>query len=318
MRKIICIAGIIVAIAFSVAFAYGASVENIDVNDFESTMTVGSMQSISVVVYPEDAEDKVLFSSDNTAVATISPAGKIETKAKGKANITVSAGNIKKTLTLTVKVDTKKIIISSRYVTLKKGEKYSIKAKVTPEDAAQAMTFTSSDTSVATVSSKGVIKGKKDGEASVFVSNGDLTESIAVIVNSSGTGGDSVYFGAADSGEIAKKISDTEANELIVNAGKYSLVDKKVLRALKETGRDLVITDESYEITIFGDQVINCDNALNTNISIARSEEGINFDLNNGKPLPGEIKIDITDKELETLRYVYIEDESTGKNQYFG
>lgn len=109
MKKIIIVTVLIFLMTFAASTAYCTSASSIDVNDFESTMTVGSTQTITAVVYPNDAGDSVSYSSSNTSVATISPGGKIEAKAKGTTTITVSAGAARKTLTLTVKVHTSKI-----------------------------------------------------------------------------------------------------------------------------------------------------------------------------------------------------------------
>ena len=51
--------------------------------------------------------------------------------------------------------------------TVAKGKKITLKATVTPEKASQKVTWSSSDTSIATVSSKGVVKGVKAGKVTI-------------------------------------------------------------------------------------------------------------------------------------------------------
>ena len=58
-----------------------------------------------------------------------------------------------------------KIRLSRTKVTLKPGESFTLKAKVTPKDAYdRSVTFRSGNTKYATVSSKGVVKAKRAGK----------------------------------------------------------------------------------------------------------------------------------------------------------
>lgn len=113
------------------------------------------------------------YKSDNTAVATVSSKGAVTAKLAGTAKITVTTKTGKK-LVLTVKVSDvkapKKISITQgKAATVKKGKKLTLKVKLNPTDARYALTWTTSNKNVATVSKKGVVTAKKAGTAKITV-----------------------------------------------------------------------------------------------------------------------------------------------------
>ena len=98
-------------------------------------------------------------------------------KKAGKVNITVQVGNYKQVVKITVKKPTMKLVKSS--AKLKKGKKVTIKVKAAP---VSKVTFKSSNKKVATVSSKGVVKAKKKGTATITVKCNGITKKFKVTV----------------------------------------------------------------------------------------------------------------------------------------
>ena len=67
-------------------------------------------------------------------------------------------------------VKVKKVAFNRTAVTLTRGQKITLKATVIPSNAVRkTLKWTSSNTKVATVSTKGTIKGKKKGSCYVYV-----------------------------------------------------------------------------------------------------------------------------------------------------
>lgn len=67
---------------------------------------------------------------------------------------------------------TKKIVMNKKKVTLKVGKTFKLKVKkVTPKKASKAVTYKTNKKKIATVSKKGVIKGKKAGKATITVTS---------------------------------------------------------------------------------------------------------------------------------------------------
>lgn len=318
MKRIIETVAVILVITLATATVYGQSAIDIDVNDFEETMIVGSTQNITVVVYPNDADDSVKYSSSNPSVATVSPGGKIEAKSKGKTTITVSAGKVKKSMKLTVEVHTSKILVNSRYITLKKGEKFNIKASVLPADAAQGISYTSEDPAIASVDNNGQIKAVGNGDTSVFVSNGDLSESITVIVNSSSSGTDAINFDTYPQDKDNAESGAAGQTKNSIKAASNGIIEEETLQKLKETGETFTSRGDSYELFIDGKYIVNCGNEFNTDIYLRQTDKGIEFELNNGKPLPGEVRIKFAGRYTEPLRYIYFNSRKTDSKEYFG
>ena len=122
---------------------------------------------------PKSSKTKNLtYKTSNKKIATVSKTGILRTKKKGTVTITAIAKNNKKakaTMTLTVgkvvktlkfKEGTKKTVIA--------GSKFTLHPTYKPKDAAtKAVTWKSSNTKVATVSSKGKVTTKKDGTVTI-------------------------------------------------------------------------------------------------------------------------------------------------------
>ena len=135
--------------------------------------------------------DKIKFAkSSNSKVAKVSVKnGKLTIKGlkAGKATVTViSTKGAKATVKITVqknKVATKKLSATvSTKQTLKKGKKVTLKVAKTPFTAQDTVKWTSSNKKVATVTSKGVVKGLKKGTATITAKAGKKVVKFKVTV----------------------------------------------------------------------------------------------------------------------------------------
>lgn len=142
---------------------------NVNGKDIPSEVTVLQMNHDSIVLEHggvmgfiktlkvEDTNDKVTWSSSNTAVAVVNRDGVVTTRGAGTATITASVNGAK--LTCEVKV----LEISTRYFTLKKGETKTLNVYGTDKD----ITWTSYKRSVATVSKDGTVTPTSAGNATI-------------------------------------------------------------------------------------------------------------------------------------------------------
>lgn len=137
------------------------------------TLYVSQTKTLKAEVLPSNASNKsVSWSSSNKKVATVSKSGKITAKAPGTATITVKTknGGYKATCKITVKkyVKLKYFKLNKSSVSINDGKTYTLKATFSPSNASNKdLTWKSSNTAVATVSSKGVVKGVKPGTATI-------------------------------------------------------------------------------------------------------------------------------------------------------
>lgn len=142
-----------------------------------SVIYTKSKTTTKINVVKDGVTGNATFRSSNTKVATVSANGTVKAKKAGKVNITVQVGNYKQVVKITVRKPTMKLVKSS--AKLKKGKKVTIKVKAAP---VSKVTFKSSNKKVATVSSKGVVKAKKKGTATITVKCNGITKKFKVTV----------------------------------------------------------------------------------------------------------------------------------------
>lgn len=129
--------------------------------------------TLNVSFAPEDAEKESLtFTSSKPAIAKVDSKGKVTAgKKAGKATITIqSANGLKKTVTVQVmKKAVSKVKIKASKTTIKVKKTVKLKATLTPnkKNASNNVFWKSSKPKVATVSSKGVVKGLKKGKTKI-------------------------------------------------------------------------------------------------------------------------------------------------------
>ena len=120
----------------------------------------------------------VTYKSSNTKIATVnSKTGTVKVIKAGTVTITATSGKLKATYKLTVKNPTFTLTKSS--ATIAKGKTTTIKSKAAP---ASKVTYISSNKKVATVTSKGVVKGIRKGKATITVKCNGITKKFVVTV----------------------------------------------------------------------------------------------------------------------------------------
>lgn len=112
--------------------------------------------------------------SNNSRVASVSRNGTVTAKRNGKAKVTAIVRKKKYTCNITVKnIRIKKIKISGK-TSIQTGKSTSLHITVTPSNASnKKIKWTSSNSRIATVSSKGVVTGKRAGTARIYASTAD-------------------------------------------------------------------------------------------------------------------------------------------------
>lgn len=108
------------------------------------------------------------YRSDNEAAAVVSSSGLVTGVKAGTANIIVTtASGASASVRVTVK--TPKITLTAQKAPLQKGKSTKAIAVKTKLDTDQAVSYASSKPSVAFISKKGVIKGRKPGKAKITI-----------------------------------------------------------------------------------------------------------------------------------------------------
>lgn len=133
----------------------------------------GKTRSLYATLTPSDTTDKITWSSSNKKVAQVNTKGKVKGLKPGTATITAKTSSGKKD-TCKVKivkktVKAKKIKISKKAISIKKGNTQILKVTASPSYSTDTRSFKSSKPSVAKVDKNGVVTAIKKGKAVITV-----------------------------------------------------------------------------------------------------------------------------------------------------
>ena len=149
------------------------AVKSVKLSKTSASVVKGYTITLKPTINPSNATNKkVTWKSSNTKIATVTSAGVVKGVRAGTANITVITADGKKTAVCKVKVTNpvavKSIKLNKTSVSIAKGKTYTLQATITPSNATnKTVTWKSSNTKIATVSSKGVVKGVKAGTVTI-------------------------------------------------------------------------------------------------------------------------------------------------------
>ncbi|MDR2969898.1 MAG: Ig-like domain-containing protein [Tannerellaceae bacterium] len=148
-----------------------------------ATLQTGMTLQLTATVSPNNATNKnVSWTSSNTSVATVDTNGKVTAVAAGKATITVTTedGNHKATCEVTVNapatttVNVTGVSLSAAGATLQTAMTQQLTATVSPNNATNKnVSWSSSNTSVATVDTNGKVTAVAAGTATITVTTED-------------------------------------------------------------------------------------------------------------------------------------------------
>lgn len=182
MKKLIC-SLLTVLLAFSfIGWSCAESAESVPIKSIKPenaniSLLLGASgdsakAQIKLITMPENATTKGFsFTSSNDSVVTVDQEGNLQAVGIGKAKITIAPSEekpkAKAVCNVTVGQAVTKIQIPSSQ-TIHKNKTFSIKPTISPKEATnKKVTYSSSNESVATVNSAGVVKGLKCGETTI-------------------------------------------------------------------------------------------------------------------------------------------------------
>jgi uncharacterized protein YjdB len=162
-------------------------VEGITLDKYHLELTEGETATITATVTPDNATNKtVTWSSGNPLIASVDQNGKVTGLADGTATITAKAGGKTATCTVIVKnnvVPVESVTLSCTSLGLIKGEAFTLTATVKPDNATdKSLTWSSSNTTVATVDQAGWVSAIAEGSTTITVKAGDKSATCVVTV----------------------------------------------------------------------------------------------------------------------------------------
>lgn len=228
------------------------------------TLPVDATGKVKTQVKPNNASNPaLLYSSSDEECLKVYADGKIETLCVGSANLTITSKedeSLKSTISITVKdIPLENIKISNKPQEFHVGQTLRLEVAYTPKNTSQrSVKWESSDKSILTVSSSGVIKGQKEGIAVVSVTStaGDFSDSITVQV-----------LPKKETPIIPVEGVDIEATDLIGYIGSTSALKASILP--KGASDQLLWFSSNEEVaTVSQSGVVTCISAGETTITV--------------------------------------------------
>lgn len=128
------------------------------------SILVGASETLAATISPKDAANKkVTWKSDKPTIAAVDANGKVTGVAAGEATITVTTEDGGKTATcrVTVSVPVGMVTVTPATLTMGKNKSYTLTATVNAQPGTDtSVTWTSSDTTIATVDATGKVTAK--------------------------------------------------------------------------------------------------------------------------------------------------------------
>ena len=168
-------------------------VERITLNRESITLDEGATTTLVATVNPYDATDKtVAWSSSNDEIAMVDGSGKVTAVNAGEATITAKAGEKTAACRIIVQryIAVASVTLNKTELTLLKGQSETLVATVVPDDATdKAVTWSSSDVSVASVNEEGKVTAIKEGSAIITAKSGGKQATCVITVKDVPSGG---------------------------------------------------------------------------------------------------------------------------------
>ncbi len=140
------------------------------------TMKKGRSVDLKAALNKAAKKKGLEWKSSNPKIASVSKSGKVTAKKNGKATITAKVRGTKVNAKshITVGTPISKVTLNRKSVSLKTGQKFTLKAEMSPKKASnKKASYESSNSKVATVSKKGVIRAVSAGTAKIRVTSAD-------------------------------------------------------------------------------------------------------------------------------------------------
>ena len=169
-------------------------------------------ETVAYTLEPADTtEDDVILSVADESVAKLE-GNKLVAVSDGTTKITATSGIVKTSAKVTVGKAIESITLDSNEGVLTVGNTHTIKATVFPEDATdKAVTWKSSDESIATVDAEGNVTAKDTGNVTIMAvnSDGDVSSTYELTVNKAAAKPSTNYSGTTSSAGAATTPSYT-------------------------------------------------------------------------------------------------------------
>ncbi len=165
-------------------------ISNINLSLDNTTLNIGDSKILSVEILPAEAQNnEVEFISSNPNIAQVDSSGNILAIRSGTVTITVRSkeNNVTSSIDLTVNSKVTDLILNTSELVLNINNTFKISSTVVPDDATNKnVTYSSSNSNIATVDNIGNITAISEGNATITVTtiDGNIQKTVNIFVTS--------------------------------------------------------------------------------------------------------------------------------------
>ena len=164
-----------------------SAAKKISLNHTTRTMYTGNSLQLKVYEVPASRSSQLVWKSSSPQIATVNSSGKVRAKKAGTVNITVrltGSKNSKASCKIKIYDKTKDLeLVSDSAYTLSVGDFLQLQAKVTgSKKHTKPVSWKSSDYSVASITSNGLVTALRPGSAKMTASSGGRHVSVTITV----------------------------------------------------------------------------------------------------------------------------------------
>lgn len=147
-------------------------IESLSIINQKINLSIGEKYKVEIDIKPNTITDKkIIWKSNNQDVFTVNDEGIVEAKAVGKGILTITTEDELKSASCEIIVtETKKIYLENETSTIYINESKKLNPIIdSNQSVKEELIYTSSDSSIATVDSSGIITGRKEGKAIIKI-----------------------------------------------------------------------------------------------------------------------------------------------------
>lgn len=264
-KKVISVILAIIVMLSCIITSY-ATATSIRMNVSQATIQSGGQYQLSAIVAPSDANKNLQWSSNNTNVATVSSSGLVTGKNSGTATITcktTDGSNLSASCVITVAQLISSINLSSTRMELNTGNSQRLTVSISPSNAtAQALKWSSSNSSVATVDGNGTVTGKSPGTANITCVTTDGSKKSATCIVTVKQGVTSISLNKSTT-----TVGVGNSTQLTANVGPSNATNKSVSWTTSNGGVAKVNSNGQVVGISPGTATITCKSTDGTNIT---------------------------------------------------
>ncbi|MBR3134940.1 MAG: Ig-like domain-containing protein, partial [Clostridia bacterium] len=241
-------------------------------------MSVNKSIQLKATVKPESLSNKsVTWSSSNTKVATVDESGLVLAKSNGTTQITAKTSN-NKTAKCMIKVNTNptSIVLDRNTLTIEGIREIKLNATVNPSKASnKTITWSSSNTKVATVDKNGKVVGKSKGTVTITAKTSNGKADTCKVTVREG------YWEVKKGKYIYHYLNGTSKEWTISEYTAWNKLKEQKVKAMDPTAFKMIRKHRIYYAGF--DQFYNCKDETANNIAIKNggSPYAVTVDLEN-------------------------------------